>query len=66
MHQDAVFADQRRLDTGLPQAKALAGSFDLEFASRREVELVTKRFGNDQSARRVNGNDHGIMVARMA
>ncbi len=66
MYQNAVFADEGRLDTHLAQLQTVARRLDFQRSSGHEVEAVPIPLGHHDSTSAINGNYHATMVSLMA
>jgi len=65
VNQDALLLDQRLRGVAMANHDRIVEDIDLQLRTRRQVKLVTDRFGNDDPARTVNGSFHTIMVFAM-
>jgi hypothetical protein len=65
VNQDALLLDQRLRGVAVANHDRVVEHVNLQLRTRRQVKLVTDRFGNDDPTRTVNGSLHATMVAAM-
>ena len=65
MDENALLANERRLDVGAAKGDPVSNGFDLKFTPGSQVELLPESLRYDQPSCTVNGNDHAEMVFHM-